>query len=121
MPCKKTPPARWNELEPDAFGEAGDPLVRVMLGKLVIIRLNQIDARDEMIGSEIIAGKVVRANRAEGFVLSLVGQRKGEEFYLPLVPQAFKLIDPGDYGLSCGTPIRDPDFQAAFDIYANPN
>lgn len=113
--------ARWNELVPEAFAEGTDPIVRAMLGKVAIIRLNLIDARDELISSEIIAGRVIRANRAEGFVLSLLGQKVGELFYLPLVTDAFSMIDQGDYGLSCGTAIRNPDFQAAFDIYNNPN
>jgi len=111
-------PSRWNELIPEAFIEASNPLVRVMMGKVMIVRLNQIGTNDDLLSWELIAGRVVRASRQEGLVLSLIGARQGEEVYLPLVAEAYSLIDPGEYGLSCGTVIRDPDFRAAFDVYA---
>lgn len=116
--ASKKDESRWNELIPEAFAEASDPLVRVMLGKMLIVRLNEIGANDEMLSWELVAGRVIRANRNEGLVLLLVGGRQGEEFFLPLVPEAYTMIDPGDYALSCNTVIRDPDFRAAFDIYA---
>jgi|GEM_PF-998132 len=116
-----TDESRWNELIPDAFVEASDPLVRVMLGKVLIVRINHIGTNDEMLSWELIAGRVARASRKEGLVLSLIGARRDEEIYLPLVGDAYSLMDPGDYALSCGTIIRNPDFRAAFDVYAPSN
>ncbi|MFT3995903.1 MAG: hypothetical protein QM667_00730 [Asticcacaulis sp.] len=113
--------SRWNELIPDAFIEASDPLVRVMLGKVLIVRINQIGTNDELLSWELIAGRITRASRAEGLVVSLIGAREGEEVYLPLVAEAYTMMEPGEYGLSCGTVIRDPDFRAAFDVYAPSN
>lgn len=109
--------SRWNELAPDAFVDKDHPILKAMRGTLVLVRLNQIGNDDELLSSEILAGRLVRANRSEGFVLSLVGKKSGEELFLPLVPGAFNLIDRGRYQLSCGTIIHNPDFLGAFDIY----
>lgn len=108
---------RWTELEPEAFADNGHPILRAMRGTLILVRLNQVNASDEMVSYEILAGQLIRANRSEGFVLSLIGKKSGEELFLPLVPQAFTLQAPGQYLLSCGTVVEDPIFLGAFDIY----
>lgn len=117
MSQKPDPHARWNELVPEAFADKNHPILRAMRGTLILVRLNQIDANDEMLSCEILAGRLVRANRSEGFVLSLVGKKSGEELFLPLVPAAFNMIERGRYQLSCGTIVHNPDFLGAFDIY----
>jgi hypothetical protein len=117
MSKKPDPNARWNELVPEAFAETNHPILKAMRGTLILVRLNQIGLNDELLSFEILAGRLVRANRSEGFVLSLVGKKSGEELFLPLVPAAFNLIDRGRYQLSCGTVVHNPDFLGAFDIY----
>lgn len=108
---------RWTELEPEAFADSDHPILRAMRGTLILVRLNQIDANDELISHEILAGQLIRANRSEGFVLSLVGRKSGQELFLPLVPAAFNIQPPGQYMLSCGSVIENPAFLGAFDIY----
>ncbi|MFT4076244.1 MAG: hypothetical protein QM647_12030 [Asticcacaulis sp.] len=108
---------KWTELDPEAFADRRHPILRAMRGTLILVRLNQIDANDEMISFEILAGRLVRANRSEGFVLSLVGKKSGQELCLPLVPAAFNMLGPGRYQLSCGSVIEDPAFLGAFDIH----
>ncbi len=108
---------RWNELVPEAFADRNHPILKAMRGTLILVRLNQIGADDAMLSHEILAGRLIRANRDEGFVLSLVGKKSGELLYLPLVPGAFNLVDRGRYQLSCGTVIHNPEFLGAFDIY----
>ncbi len=108
---------RWNELVPEAFADRDHPILKAMRGTLILVRLNRIGADDEMLSYEILAGRLIRANRDEGFVLSLVGKRSGEELFLPLVPAAFNLVGRGRYQLSCGTVIHNPEFLGAFDIY----
>ncbi len=108
---------RWNELVPEAFADKDHPILKAMRGTLILVRLNKIGADDEMLSHEILAGRLVRANRDEGFVLRLVGKKSGEELFLPLVPGAFNLIDRGRYQLSCGTIVHNPEFLGAFDIY----
>ncbi len=108
---------RWIELEPEAFADNGHPILRAMRGTLILVRLNQIDANDEMVSYEILAGQLIRANRSEGFVLSLVGKKSGELLFLPLVPAAFNMQAPGKYALSCGSVIENPVFLGAFDVY----
>ena len=108
---------RWEELDPAAFADRDHPILKAMRGTLILVRLNQIGPDDELLSYEILAGQLIRANRSEGFVLSLVGKKSGEELFLPLVPAAFNLQAPGQYQLSCGTVIRDPLFLGAFDIY----
>ncbi|MDI7773740.1 hypothetical protein [Asticcacaulis sp. EMRT-3] len=109
--------ARWNELQPEAFAERDHPVLRAARNTLILVRLNRIGHADDLLSFEILAGRLIRANRTEGFVLELTGKKSGEEFYLPLVPAAFKLQPPGRYRLSCGTVVSDPMFLAAFDIY----
>ena len=108
---------RWIELEPEAFADNGHPILRAMRGTLILVRLNQIDLDDQMLSYEILAGQLIRANRSEGFVLSLVGKKSGEELFLQLVPAAFNLQPPGQYMLSCGSVIENPVFLGAFDVY----
>ena len=117
MSKKPDPHARWNELVPEAFADKNHPILRAMRGTLILVRLNQIDANDARVSFEILAGRLVRAHRSEGFVLSLVGKKSGEELFLPLVPAAFNLIDRGRDQLSGGTIVHNPDFLGAFDIY----
>ncbi len=112
-----TDSGRWNEFEPELFAERDHPILRAMRGTLILVRLNQIGGDDELLSHEILAGTLIRANRSEGFVLSLVGRKSGELLYLPLVPAAFNLQPPGRYQLSCGAIITDPVFLGAFDIY----
>lgn len=109
--------SRWNELVPDAFADRNHPILKAMRGTLILVRLNRIGADDQMVSFEILAGRLIRANRDEGFVLSLVGKKSGEELFLPLVPAAFSLVDRGRYQLSCGTVVHNPEFLGAFDIY----
>ncbi|MGA9659859.1 MAG: hypothetical protein WBQ60_12285 [Asticcacaulis sp.] len=108
---------RWEELDPDLFADNGHPILSAMRGTLILVRINRIGADDELLSCEILAGQLIRANRSEGFVLSLVGKKSGELLHLPLVPAAFQLQAPGRYQLSCGTVIADPIFLGAFDIY----
>ncbi|WP_031236124.1 hypothetical protein [Asticcacaulis sp. AC402] len=108
---------RWNELVPEAFADRDHPILRAMRGTLILVRMNQIDGDDALLSTEILAGRLIRANRSEGFVLSLVGKKSGQELFLPLVPDAFNLVDRGRYQLSCGTIIHNPEFLGAFDIY----
>jgi len=112
------PPAPyWNELAPDAFANDEDALTRAFLGKVIIFRLNRINGLDELIDFEIHAGRVLRANRAEGLVIEQSGQKAGEITHLPLVPEAYTLVAGGIYTLTGNHRVEDPDFQAAFDIY----
>jgi len=108
---------RWNELEPEAFADRDHPILKAMRGTLILVRLNQIGSDDAIQSVEILAGLLIRANRSEGFVLSLVGKKSGEELFLPLVPAAFNLQPAGQYALSCGTVVVNPVFLGAFDIY----
>jgi hypothetical protein len=114
---KSDPHSRWNELVPEAFADRDHPILKAMRGTLILVRLNQIGPGDELLSFEILAGRLIRANRSEGFVLSLVGKKSGEELFLPLVPAAFNMLDRGRYQLSCGTIVHNPQFLGAFDIY----
>ena len=108
---------RWNELVPEAFADKDHPILKAMRGTLILVRLNRIASNEDMLSFEILAGRLVRANRDEGFVLRLVGKKSGEELFLPLVPAAFSMLDRGRYQLSCGTVVHNPEFLGAFDIY----
>jgi len=109
---------RWNELQPDLFADRDHPVLRAARNTLILVRLNRIGPHDDLLSYEIMAGVLIRANRDEGFVLSLIGAKSGEDLFLPLVPAAFNLQPPGRYQLSCGAIVEDPAFLAAFDIYA---
>lgn len=108
---------KWNELVPEVFAEDDDPRLAALIDKVILVRLNWIEGDDVHTGTELTAGRVVRASRAEGLVLMTLGAAPGEEVALPLVIDALSPIDPGVYGLSDETAIRNPDFLIAFDVH----
>ena len=113
----ETPKDRWNELVPDAFANDDDPHLAEIIDCVILVRLNWLDGEETHVGTEITAGRVLRANRQEGFVLGALGAVAGEEFCLPLVPEALSQLEPGNYALSDNTVIRNPDYLIAFDVY----
>jgi hypothetical protein len=98
--------------EPDDLAAWG----RSLIGKLILVRLNAIDAAGEMLGCEILAGHVVRGDADNGVILQRIDKSAPECVYLPLWPQAFSLIGADIYQLSDDSVIKNPDFFAAFDV-----
>lgn len=115
------PKTKWNELAPEAFGEDDDPLFTEIIDAVILVRLNWLEGDEVHVGTEITAGRVIRANRSEGFVLSALGSLAGQEFSLPLVPDALSPLDPGVYALTDNTVLKDPDYLIAFDVYRPAN
>jgi hypothetical protein len=107
----------WNELAPEAFAEDDDPRLLEIIDKVILVRLNWLEGEDTHVGTDVTAGRVLRANRNEGLVLSTLGAEAGQIFNLPLVIDALSPIDPGIYGLSDMTAIKNPDFLIAFDVF----
>jgi hypothetical protein len=107
----------WNELAPEAYADEDDPRLVELTGKVILVRLNWIEGEDTHTGTEVTAGQVLRANRQEGLVLSTLGAEAGVVVSLPLVIDALSPLDPGVYGLSDETAIRNPDFLIAFDVH----
>jgi hypothetical protein len=112
---------RWDGCLPEASADRDHPILKAARGTLILVRLNEIGADDDLLSCEILAGRLIRANRSEGFVLSLVGRKSGQALFLPLAPAAFAPQPSGQYQLSCGTVVSDPMFVGAFDIYRDPS
>jgi hypothetical protein len=115
------PENMWNELAPEAFTDDDDPRLIELVGKTILVRLNWLEGEDTHTGTEMTAGQVLRANRQEGLVLSTLGADPGHVVCLPLVIDALSVLEPGAYGLSDATAIKNPDFLIAFDVYRPAN
>ncbi|AGU53742.1 hypothetical protein VAPA_2c11880 [Variovorax paradoxus B4] len=62
-------------------------------------------------------GSPLRTNQRTGILLSLDGQRTGEQFKLPPDTRSFQEVGPGEYRLrSTGEVVVNPDFTVTFSI-----
>jgi hypothetical protein len=93
-------------------------LAKTLPGQLVLVGLAyfEVDA-EEPFEQQQLFGRVVSADEREGILLSLEGQRTGEQFNLPPDTRSFREADPGEYRLrSTGEVVVNPDFTVTFSI-----
>jgi hypothetical protein len=93
-------------------------LAQALLGRLVLVGLSyfKVDA-EEPFEQQQMFGRVVSADEREGILLSLEGQRTGEQFNLPPDTRSFREAEPGEYRLrSTGEIVVNPDFTVTFSI-----
>jgi hypothetical protein len=87
-------------------------------GQLVLVGLAYFvaDAEDPFEQQQLF-GRVVSIDEHEGILLSLEGQRTGEQFNLPPDTRSFQHAVSGEYRLrSTGEVVVDPDFTVTFSI-----
>ncbi|MCO8251911.1 hypothetical protein [Comamonas thiooxydans] len=93
-------------------------LANTLPGQLVLVGLAYFDVgAEEPFEQQQLLGRVVHADERKGILLSLEGQRAGEQFHLPPDTRSFRKAEPGEYRLrTTGEVVVNPDFTVTFSI-----
>lgn len=93
-------------------------LAKTLPGQMVLVGLAYFDAgAEEPFEQQQLFGRVVHADERKGILLSLEGQRAGEQFNLPPDTRSFQEAEPGEYRLrTTGEVVVNPDFTVTFSI-----
>ncbi|SIR32460.1 hypothetical protein [Pseudacidovorax sp. RU35E] len=93
-------------------------LVKTLVGRLILVGLAYFDAgAEEPFKQQQLFGRVVHADERKGILLSLEGQRTGQQFNLPPDTRSFRKAEPGEYRLrTTGEVVVNPDFTVTFSI-----
>jgi hypothetical protein len=88
-----------------------------VVGKVVLVGLTHLEADGRLIEQQQFFGTVVSADSRKGILLSLKGQRTGEQYNLPPDTRAIEIASTGEYRLrGTGEVVTDPDYIAMFSI-----
>ena len=92
-------------------------IAKGVVGKVLLVGLTYLEADGNLIEQQQFFGTVVSADSRKGILLSLKGQRAGEQFKLPPDTRAIEIAAAGEYRLrATGEVVIDPDFSALFSI-----
>lgn len=93
-------------------------LAKTLPGQMVLVGLAYFDVdAEEPFEHHQLFGRVVDADERKGILLSLEGQRAGEQVNLPPDTRSFREAEPGEYRLrTTGEVLVNPDFTATFSI-----
>lgn len=93
-------------------------LAKTLPGQVVLVGLAYFDVgAEEPFEQQQLFGRVVHADERKGILLSLEGQRAGEQFNLPPDTRSFREAEPGEYRLrTTGEVVVNPDFTVTFSI-----
>ncbi|MBT2332317.1 hypothetical protein J7E49_00095 [Variovorax paradoxus] len=93
-------------------------LAKTLPGKMVLVGLAYFGSdAEEPFEQQQLFGRVISADRRKGILLSLEGQRTGEQFNLPPDTRSFQEAGLGEYRLrSTGEAVVNPDFTVTFSI-----
>ncbi|MGE0099300.1 MAG: hypothetical protein AB7S86_13225 [Hydrogenophaga sp.] len=108
-----------NDIEEEHPWDAA--LAKTLPGQLVLVGLAYFETgSEEPFEQQQLFGRVVEADARKGILLSLEGQRTGEEYSLPPDTRSFRRAGSGEYRLrSTGETVVDPDFTVTFSIRKN--
>jgi hypothetical protein len=94
-----------------------ETLAKGVVGKVVLVGLTYLEADGRLIEQQQFFGTVVSADSRKGILLSLKGQRAGEQFNLPPDTRAIEIASRGEYRLrATGEVVIDPDYTVMFSI-----
>jgi len=94
-----------------------ETIAESVVGKVVLVGLTYLEADGSLIEQQQFFGTVVRADSRKGILLSLEGQRAGEQFNLPPDTRSIEIATTGEYRLrATGEVVTDPDYTATFSI-----
>lgn len=98
-------------------------LAETLPGQSVLVGLAYFEVgAEEPFEQQQLFGRVVRADERNGILLSLEGQRAGEQFNLPPDTRSFREAELGEYRLrSTGEVVVNPDFTVTFSIQKQSN
>lgn len=86
-----------------------------LVGTHLLVGVTHVDHGGNVVRQEQFHGTVLRANATEGVVIV---DSAGEEHWVPLDREAFRLADPGTYRLrSTGEEVVDPEWLSTWTVY----
>jgi hypothetical protein len=99
-----------------------ETLAKDVVGKVVLVGLTYLEADGTLIEQQQFFGIVVSADSRKGILLSLRGQRAGEQDNLPPDTRAIEIASTGEYRLrATGEVVTDPDYTVMFSIAKQSN
>lgn len=94
-----------------------DRVAAEVVGKIVLIGLTHPAHGVAPVNYEQLHGRIVSADRKQGFRIELEGLRSGEDFWLPPQTNTFVKAKPGTYRLrSTGEEVENPDYTSNWTI-----
>lgn len=94
-----------------------ESIAESVVGKVVLVGLTYLEADGTLIEQQQFFGTVVSADLRTGILLSLKGQRSGEQYTLPPDTRAIEISSSGEYRLrGTGEVVTDPDYTVMFSI-----
>ena len=88
-----------------------------VVGKVVLVGLTYLESDGKVIEQQQFFGKVKSADRRKGILLSLQGQRLGDQYNLPPDTRALETASAGEYRIrGTGEVVIDPDYTVMFSI-----
>jgi hypothetical protein len=94
-----------------------ETIAESVVGKVVLVALTYLESDGTLIDQEQLFGTVMSADARKGILLSLKGQRAGEQFNLPPDTRSIEIASTGEYRLrATGDVVTDPDYTATFSI-----
>jgi hypothetical protein len=94
-----------------------ETIAKNVVGKVVLVGLTYLEADGTLIEQQQFFGTVVSADSRKGILLSLEGQRAGEQYNLSPDTRAIEIASTGEYRLrGTGEVVTDPDYTATFSI-----
>ena len=94
-----------------------DGLAHDVLGKVLLVGLTYLSAEGTVVEQQQFYGSVLSVHPREGILLSLGGQRAGEQYNLPPDTRSIELASPGEYRLrATGEVVVDPDYTVTFSL-----
>lgn len=81
-----------------------------LVGKYILVGLTYLDHEGAFIEQRQVHGRIVSADKRDGFLIELHGVRAGEMYRLPPGMRSFEEAAAGEYRLrSTGEVVVDPD------------
>ncbi|WP_431113047.1 hypothetical protein [Variovorax paradoxus] len=91
-------------------------IAKKLAGEIVLVGLAYFEVEaEELFEQQQLFGRGISAIRGTRILLSLEGQRTGEQYRLPPDTRSFQEAEPGEYRLrSTGEVVVNPDFTVTF-------
>ena len=94
-----------------------DVLAQDVLGKVILVGLTYLSVDGKVIEQQQFYGSVLSVHPRKGILLSLGGQRAGEQYNLPPDTRSIEIASPGEYRLrATDEVVVDPDYMITFSV-----
>jgi len=111
---------------PPSFDDGRPPFdhyfARGLIGKIVLVGVTYLNHNGKAIEQRQFHGRVEEADARRGIRLRLLGERAGEDYWLPPDTRNFEKARPGEFRLrSTGEVVEDPDYLSTWTVTSPEN